>query len=64
MKYRHPGSAAPRYRLVFNITQCVDGDRRHDHAIAATLGMFGIRYTGSGAFGITRDQGPGCRSGS
>jgi D-alanine-D-alanine ligase-like ATP-grasp enzyme len=38
--------------LVFNITECVDGDRRHDHAIAATLDMLGIPYTGTGAVGM------------
>ncbi len=38
--------------LVFNITECVDGDRRHDHAIAATLDMLAIPYTGTGAVGM------------
>jgi len=38
--------------LVFNITECVDGNRRHDHAIAATLDMLDIPYTGTGAVGM------------
>jgi D-alanine-D-alanine ligase len=38
--------------LVFNITECLDGDRRHDHAIAATLDMLGVPYTGTGPVGM------------
>lgn len=38
--------------LVFNITECIDGDRSLDHAIAATLDMIGVPYTGTGALGM------------
>ncbi len=38
--------------LVFNITECIDGDRRQDHAIAAALDLLGIPYSGTGPLGM------------
>lgn len=34
--------------LVFNLTEWVAGDRRHDAAIAGVLELMGLRYTGAG----------------
>lgn len=39
-------------RLVFNLTECVDGDRSQDAAIAGLLDLLGIPYTGSGPGGL------------
>ena len=43
---------ALRPRLVFNLTECVDGDRSQDAAIAGLLDLMGIPYTGSGPGGL------------
>ncbi len=39
-------------RLVFNLTECVDGDRRQDAAIAGLLDLLQIPYTGTGLSGL------------
>ena len=39
-------------RLVFNLTECVDGDRSQDAAIAGLLDLLKIPYTGSGPGGL------------
>ncbi|MDP1674673.1 MAG: hypothetical protein Q8L65_16355 [Burkholderiales bacterium] len=39
-------------RLVFNLTECVDGDRRQDAAIAGLLDLLNIPYTGTGLSGL------------
>lgn len=39
-------------RLVFNLTECVDGDRSQDAAIAGLLDLLRIPYTGSGPGGL------------
>lgn len=39
-------------RLVFNLTECVDGNRSHDAAIAGLLDLLGMPYTGSGLSGL------------
>ena len=39
-------------RLVFNLTECVDGDRGMDAAIAGLLDLLQIPYTGSGLTGL------------
>ncbi|MBX3664275.1 MAG: ATP-grasp domain-containing protein [Burkholderiales bacterium] len=39
-------------RLVFNLTECVDGDRRQDAAIAGLLDLLRIPYTGTGLSGL------------
>jgi len=41
-----------RPRLVFNLTEWIDGDRGRDHEIARRLDASGIQYTGSGAEGL------------
>ena len=38
--------------LVFNLTECLDGDRAHDAAIAGLLELLNIAYTGSGPIGL------------
>jgi D-alanine-D-alanine ligase len=38
--------------LVFNLTECVDGDRRQDAAIAGLLDLLKIPYTGTGLSGL------------
>jgi len=38
--------------LVFNLTECVDGDRSHDAAIAGLLDLLRIPYTGAGPGGL------------
>ena len=45
-------------RLVFNLTEWLAGDRRHDAAIAGVLDMMKLRYTGSSAEGmhLARDK--------
>ncbi|HSN39681.1 MAG TPA: hypothetical protein VLT92_05750 [Burkholderiales bacterium] len=45
-------------RLVFNVTEWVDGDRRLDHAITGLLEVLKLRYTGTGSAGlqICRDK--------
>jgi D-alanine-D-alanine ligase len=45
-------------RLVFNLTEWVDGDRRLDAAIASVLEMLRLRYTGAGPEGmqLARDK--------
>ncbi len=45
-------------RLVFNLTEWVDGDRRLDSAIAGVLEMMGLRYTGASPEGmqLARDK--------
>jgi D-alanine-D-alanine ligase len=47
-----------RPRIVFNLTEWIDGDRGRDHEIARRLDALGIQYTGSGAEGlqIARDK--------
>ncbi len=39
-------------KLVFNLTECVDGDRSQDAAIAGLLDLLQILYTGSGPGGL------------
>jgi D-alanine-D-alanine ligase len=39
-------------RLVFNLTECIDGDRSQDAAIAGLLDLLNIPYTGSGPGGL------------
>ncbi len=39
-------------RLVFNLTECVDGDRSQDAAIAGLLDLLQIPYTGTGLSGL------------
>ncbi len=39
-------------RIVFNLTEWVDGDRKLDHAIAGLLDILKLRYTGSGPIGL------------
>ena len=39
-------------RLVFNLTECVDGDRSLDASIAGLLDLLKIPYTGSGPGGL------------
>ena len=39
-------------RVVFNLTEWVDGDRRMDAAIAGVLDMLKLRYTGTGPDGL------------
>ena len=39
-------------RLVFNLTEWLEGDRRYDAAIAGVLEMLKLRYTGAGAEGL------------
>lgn len=41
-----------RPRIVFNLTEWVDGDRRRDAAIAELLDSLGLRYTGPGPEGL------------
>ena len=41
-----------RPRVVFNLTEWVDGDRKLDHAIAGLLEMMKFRYTGTGQIGM------------
>jgi len=41
-----------RPRIVFNLTEWVDGDRTLDHAIAGLLEMMKFRYTGTGPAGM------------
>jgi len=41
-----------RPRVVFNLTEWVDGDRKLDHAIAGLLDMMKIPYTGTGPMGL------------
>lgn len=45
-------------RIVFNLTEWVDGDRKLDAAIGGLLEMLKLRYTGTGPDGmqITRDK--------
>jgi D-alanine-D-alanine ligase len=45
-------------KLVFNLTEWLGGNRRHDSAIAGLLEMMNLRYTGSGpdAMQIARDK--------
>lgn len=38
--------------LVFNVTECLDGDRRLDGAIAGMLELMGLPYTGTGPAGL------------
>ena len=49
---------ALRPRIVFNLTEWVDGDRKLDHAIAGLLDIMKFRYTGTGPVGlqICRDK--------
>ena len=44
--------------LVFNLTEWVAGERRHDAAIAGVLDMMAVRYTGAGpdAMRLARDK--------
>ena len=44
--------AALKPRLVFNITECLDGNRRLDHSIAGVLDLMGLAYTGTGPAGL------------
>ena len=39
-------------KLVFNLTECVDGDRSQDAAIAGLLDLLKIPYTGTGPAGL------------
>src|SRR5262245_21382699 len=39
-------------RVVFNLTEWVDGDRKLDAAIAGVLDMLRLRYTGTGPDGL------------
>jgi D-alanine-D-alanine ligase len=39
-------------RIVFNLTEWLEGDRRHDAAIAGFLDRLALRYTGSGPEGL------------
>lgn len=39
-------------QLVFNLTECVDGDRSQDAAIAGLLDLLRIPYTGTGLSGL------------
>ena len=41
-----------RPRMVFNLTEWVDGDRTLDHAISGLLEMMQLRYTGTGPAGM------------
>jgi len=41
-----------RPRVVFNLTEWVDGERRHDAAIAGLLDLLGLAYTGAGPEGL------------
>jgi D-alanine-D-alanine ligase len=41
-------------RIVFNLTEWLDGDRRQDAAIARRLDELGYRYTGPGPEGLRR----------
>jgi len=41
-------------RIVFNLTEWLDGDRRQDAAIAKFLDGLGLRYTGPGPEGLRR----------
>lgn len=41
-----------RPRLVFNLTECVDGNRSQDAAIAGLLDLLRLPYTGSGLSGL------------
>ncbi|MDB5809986.1 MAG: D-alanine--D-alanine ligase [Betaproteobacteria bacterium] len=45
-------------RMIFNLTEWVDGDRKLDHAIAGLLDIMKFRYTGTGPTGlqICRDK--------
>jgi D-alanine-D-alanine ligase len=47
-----------RPRIIFNLTEWVDSDRKLDHAIAALLDLMKLRYTGSGPLGmqLARDK--------
>jgi len=47
-----------RPRIVFNLTEWVDGDRKHDAAIAGLLDILRLRYTGTGPDGmrLARDK--------
>lgn len=49
---------ALRPRLVFNLTEWLDGDRRLDAAIAGVLDAMKLRYTGTGPVGmhLARDK--------
>jgi D-alanine-D-alanine ligase len=44
--------AALKPRLVFNLTECLDGNRRLDHAIAGVLDLMALPYTGTGPAGL------------
>ena len=46
------GLRALNPRVVFNLTECVDGDRSQDAAIAGMLDLLKIPYTGSGPGGL------------
>ncbi len=39
-------------RIVFNLTEWIDGDRKLDHAIAGVLEIMRFRYTGTGPVGM------------
>jgi D-alanine-D-alanine ligase len=39
-------------RIVFNLTEWVDGNRKLDHAVAGVLEMMRLRYTGTGPAGM------------
>jgi D-alanine-D-alanine ligase len=39
-------------RMIFNLTEWVDGDRKLDHAIAGLLDIMKFRYTGTGPAGL------------
>ncbi len=41
-------------RVVFNVTEWVDGDRRMDAAVTGLLELLGLPYTGSGAEALQR----------
>lgn len=43
---------ALRPRIVFNLTEWVDGDRALDHAVGGLLEMMKLRYTGTGPAGM------------
>ncbi|MEQ1774205.1 MAG: hypothetical protein ABL891_10535 [Burkholderiales bacterium] len=43
-------------RLVFNLTEWIDGDRSRDHVITKLLEALRLRYTGSNADGLKRSR--------
>ena len=43
---------ALRPRIVFNLTEWVDGDRALDYAVGGLLEMMKLRYTGTGPAGM------------